>query len=86
MPGRAILNPFVEHTRKERIKITKCYQCLAPCNPAITPYCISKALIQAVRGNLNEGLIFCGENAYKIDKISTVKDIMNELKQDLLNA
>ncbi|MFQ9674836.1 MAG: nitronate monooxygenase, partial [Clostridium paraputrificum] len=51
-----------------------------------TPYCISKALIQAVRGNLNEGLIFCGENAYKIDKISTVKDIMNELKQDLLNA
>lgn len=86
MPGRAILNPFVEHTRKERIKITKCYQCLAPCNPTVTPYCISKALIQAVSGNLNDGLIFCGENAYKIDKISTVKDIMNELKQDLLNA
>ena len=39
-----------------------------------------------MRGNLNDGLIFCGENAYKIDKISTVKDIMNELKQDLLNA
>ena len=86
MPGRAILNPFVEHTRKERIKITKCYQCLTPCNPAVTPYCISKALIQAVRGNLNEGLIFCGENAYKIDKISTVNEIMEELKQDLLNA
>lgn len=86
MPGRAISTPFVEHTKKERVKITKCYNCLTPCNPAETPYCISKALIQAVKGNIDEGLIFCGENAFRVDKISTVKAIMKELKEELINA
>jgi NAD(P)H-dependent flavin oxidoreductase YrpB (nitropropane dioxygenase family) len=86
MPGRALLNPFVNRTKKEKIKVTKCFNCLTPCNPADTPYCITKALINAVNGNLDEGLIFCGENAYKIDKLSTVKEIMNELESDLQKA
>ncbi|MBD7910676.1 NAD(P)H-dependent flavin oxidoreductase [Clostridium cibarium] len=86
MPGRALLNPFVERTKLGKIKITKCFNCLTPCNPADTPYCITKALINAVNGNLNEGLIFCGENAYKIDKLSTVKEIMDELEADLLKS
>lgn len=86
MPGRAILNPFVKRTKLEQIKVTKCYRCLTPCNPANTPYCISKALINAVNGNVDEGLIFCGENASRIDRISTVKEIMDELKEDILKA
>ncbi|MDS0528194.1 nitronate monooxygenase [Clostridium sp. SHJSY1] len=86
MPGRALLNPFVEKTKLGKIKVSKCFNCLTPCNPADTPYCITQALINAVNGNLDEGLIFCGENAYKIDKISTVKEIMNEIESDLLKA
>lgn len=86
MPGRALLNPFVKKTREEKIKINKCYNCLAPCNPADTPYCISKALINAVKGDVDEGLVFCGENAYRIDKITTVNAIMDELKQQILSA
>lgn len=85
MPGRAILNPFVKKTMKEKIKVTKCYNCLTPCNPADTPYCITKALINAVNGNIDEGLIFCGENASKITKISTVPEIMKELKEEIAN-
>lgn len=84
MPGRALLNPFVKETRINKIKVTKCYNCLTPCNPADTPYCISKALINAVNGNVNEGLIFCGDNAYRVDKMSTVKEIMTELENDIL--
>ena len=84
MPGRALLNPFVKETRINKIKVTKCYKCLTPCNPADTPYCISKALINAVNGKLDDGLIFCGDNAYRVDKISTVKEIMTELENDIL--
>ena len=84
MPGRAILNPFVEKTKNTTVKVTKCFGCLTPCNPANTPYCISRALINSVDGHIDEGLIFCGENAYKVDKITTVKAIMDELKEELL--
>ena len=83
MPGRALLNPFVEKTKKGNIKVTKCFSCLEPCNPATTPYCITKALINAVEGNVDDGLIFCGENVYKINKISTVEEIFNEIEQEV---
>lgn len=81
MPGRAIKNHFVTSTEIERQPITKCYNCLHKCNPATTPYCISKALINAANGDLSESLIFCGENAYKVNKISTVKEIIKELTE-----
>lgn len=86
MPGRAIKNTFVKTTATEREKITHCYNCLTPCNPANTPYCISKALINAVKGNVDQGLLFCGENASRITKITTVKELMDELVSELKNA
>lgn len=86
MPGRAISNPFVKKAHTEGEKITHCYNCLTPCNPATTPYCISKALINAVNGNIDEGLIFCGENASRITKITTVKELMDELVSEIKNA
>ncbi|WP_024613287.1 nitronate monooxygenase [Clostridium sp. Ade.TY] len=83
MPGRAILNPFINKTLEGNIKVTKCYNCLTPCNPANTPYCISKALINSVNGDLDNGLIFCGENVSKIKNITTVKKIMKELENEI---
>lgn len=83
MPGRAILNPFINKTLEGNIKVTKCYNCLTPCNPANTPYCISKALINSVNGDLDNGLIFCGENVSKIKNITTVKKIMTELENEI---
>jgi hypothetical protein len=44
-----------------------------------TPYCITKSLIDAVNGNIDDGLVFCGENAYRLEKMTTVKDIFEEL-------
>ena len=86
MPGRAIRNPFVKRTLTEKEKITHCYNCLTPCNPATTPYCISKALINAVNGNVDEGLLFCGENASRLTKRTTVKELMDELVSEIKQA
>lgn len=83
MPGRAIKNKFVERTFLGNIKVNKCYKCISKCNPAVTPYCISRALINAVQGDVDNGLIFCGSNAYKTDKIVSVRNLMEELVSQL---
>lgn len=79
MPGRALRNKFIKGTEGCPCKVDKCYQCLAKCNPAQIPYCITKALINAVRGDLEHGLIFCGDNVDRIKKIVSVHDLMLEL-------
>ena len=79
MPGRAINNNFFKKINNENNKISKCYNCLVPCNPSTTPYCISEALINAARGNIDNGLIFCGANAYRINKMLSVKELLDEL-------
>ncbi|MDE6232757.1 MAG: nitronate monooxygenase, partial [Lachnospiraceae bacterium] len=79
MPGRAVHNKFIESVENGRKAISKCYQCLEKCNPANVPYCITKALTDAVRGNVDEGLIFCGSNADRINSITTVHQLMVEL-------
>ncbi|MGE5396846.1 MAG: nitronate monooxygenase, partial [Chitinophagales bacterium] len=72
-------NEFIKKLSQGRIKIKKCYQCLKTCDLKTTPYCISQALINSVKGNIAEGLVFAGSNAYRIDRITTVKDLINEL-------
>ena len=79
MPGRALYNKFIKKVENEKSKVTKCYGCIKTCDVATTPYCITKALINAVKGNLDEGLIFVGSNVHKIEKIVPVHDLMQEL-------
>lgn len=80
MPGRAILNAFMKKVRNgETFPPGRCRQCLQKCRPAEIPYCISERLICAARGETDEALLFCGANAYKADKINTVKAVMDSL-------
>ena len=79
MPGRAIENQFIKDTRKAREAVVRCNHCLKQCDPATTPYCITAALIRAVKGDVEHSLVFCGENAYRLDRIVTVKELMEEL-------
>lgn len=80
MPGRAINNQLLEKVKKgEKTPITKCYQCISKCNPLEIPYCITDALIKAVKGDVKNGLLFCGANAYKAKKIETVKEVFESL-------
>ncbi|MBX4272085.1 NAD(P)H-dependent flavin oxidoreductase [Clostridium estertheticum] len=82
MPGRAINNNFMKVVEEKGCKVSKCYLCIKKCDPKTTPYCITEALIQAVRGNLDNGLIFVGSNAYRVNKIVTVKELMTELVEE----
>lgn len=79
MPGRAIYNEFIKKTEKGKERIEKCYNCIKTCDIKNTPYCITKALINSVKGNLKSGLIFCGSNAYRAKEIVSVHDLMQEL-------
>lgn len=79
MPGRAILNPFMQRVKEERVAVTRCFQCLGHCNSKEIPYCITQALIQAVKGNTDQGLIFCGDNVHRLDRMTTVAELMKEL-------
>lgn len=78
MPGRAIHNAFLDKVAAGERFMRGCRQCIITCKPDTAPYCITEALINAVEGRLDEGLIFCGSNAYRANKIETVADIMEE--------
>ena len=80
MPGRAIHNAFLDRVKAGERFMRGCRQCIITCKPATAPYCITEALINAVQGKLDEGLIFCGSNAYRAERIETVADIMEEFK------
>ncbi len=79
LPGRALMNDFVRSTHLSKQPIGKCYNCIVTCDPKDTPYCITKALIASVKGDVDNGLVFCGANTYRIQEITTVKGLMGEL-------
>lgn len=78
MPGRAIHNAFLDKVKAGERFMRGCRQCIKTCKPDTAPYCITEVLINAVEGRLDEGLIFCGSNAYRAEKIETVARIMEE--------
>lgn len=78
MPGRAILNPFMKRAKEGQIPHEKCHLCISTCKGTDTPYCITDALINAVKGKVNDALLFCGANAYRATHLEHVKEIMEE--------
>lgn len=78
MPGRAIRNAFLDRAKEGRIPHGRCHTCIVTCKPEETPYCITDALTNAVKGNVEDALLFCGSNAYRAEKIERVSDIMKE--------
>ena len=85
MPGRAILNPFMEKVMAgERIPHSSCHGCLQKCNPSEIPYCITDALVHAARGEVDDALLFCGAYAYKADHLETVIVVFDSLMPERL--
>lgn len=82
MPGRAIRNFFIKQVTEQRMPPVKCLNCISVCKPAEIPYCITQALIKAVSGDSENGLVFCGANAWQEEQITTVKQIMDEFRGD----
>jgi len=82
MPGRSIRNEFLDKSKRGEIKFKCYYQCLKTCVPSKSPYCIADALIKAAEGNLENGFVFAGSNTYKVDRLVSVKDLINELVKE----
>ena len=79
MPGRAIQNAFLEKVAAGERFMTGCRHCIKTCDPKTAPYCITRALINAATGDVDNGLLFCGSNAWRAQKIERTVDIMEEM-------
>lgn len=80
LPGRALDNAFLRKLDEQgRIPVTRCYRCLRNCDPATIPYCITEALVRSVTGDAENGLVFVGSAASRVESIVSVKELMDEL-------
>ena len=79
IPGRAIKNKFLHDIEKTRRPAKKCINCLQTCNPRETQFCISDALISAVKGDIDNALIFAGSNLDRVKEIVSVKSLMEKI-------
>lgn len=83
LPGRAIMNNFLNSVSDGLRKPKKCvHKCLHSCAEENSPYCIAQALVNAYRGKLKHGFAFAGANAYLVDKIVTVQELMTSLSEE----
>jgi nitronate monooxygenase len=83
MPGRAINNKFLEDVRAGKVDVKCPYKCLVICKMNNSRYCIALALLNSCSGDLDRGLIFCGQNVYRVDKIVTVRELISELLDEM---
>jgi nitronate monooxygenase len=80
LPGRALRNKFIEDVKKGKKTPYKCpYHCITTCNHKDSPYCIAMALSNAKKGKLDLGFSFAGKNAYRVEGITSVKELINSL-------
>lgn len=87
MPGRALKNSFLKEAEAGLRHPRSCLRhCITACKRRQAPYCISSALIQACRGRLDEGFAFIGANGYRIEKITTVRELFEELGEGFCRA
>lgn len=83
MPGRAIFSNFIQKVNDGKRQPKKCpFKCIKTCDISKSPYCIIVALINAVKGNFESGFAFAGTNAFRADKISSVKEVFNSLVKE----
>lgn len=80
LPGRVIRNTFIDKVEGgERCPVSCPFHCLRGCDYLSSPFCITLALLNAKRGHMNNGLIFAGENAWRVTGIVSVAELLAEL-------
>lgn len=84
MPGRAIVNPFLNAVQMGQKNPTGCMaNCIKSCGRQSAPYCIAQALMNAAHGNLADGFAFAGAKAYMSQEIVAVEDVMQSLVEGI---
>lgn len=87
LPGRAIRNGFLEKVAAGFRRPVNCpWQCLKTCDIKKSPYCICAALTSAKRGLLEKGFAFAGANAFRIQAITSVKELVKTLIEEYVHA
>jgi len=82
LPGRAIKGNIAQIRQRDLDANLRCPSgCLKKCayKTEQERFCIVHALDRAQKGDMQTGLVFCGSNAWKADRITTVKEIFTEL-------
>lgn len=83
MPGRAILSNFIKKVKAGKKQPKKCpFKCIKTCDITKSPYCIIIALINALKGNFENGYAFAGANAFRATRISSVKEVFQSLLRE----
>jgi nitronate monooxygenase len=83
-PAQGIRTNLVKLVEKREGPAIKCISnCVAPCNRGEEAkevgFCIADRLSDAFEGNVETGLFFSGTNGYRLDKIISVKELMDKL-------
>ena len=84
LPARGVMtNLQFSIENKTAPKVQCISNCVSPCNRGheakIVGYCIADRLGAAYQGDTQTGLFFSGSNGYRIDKIISVKELMEKL-------
>jgi len=83
MPGRGIRNRFIEELPSGKWKTQSCKtNCIKPCSGKADPYCIATALLRSAAGDVETGLVFAGDNAWRLKEMTTVPRLMKELVEE----
>ncbi len=83
LPGRAVTNKYLEDVESGlKYPFTCPFDCIITCKKEVAPYCISLALMNAKNGKLHQGFAFAGSNAYRAEKIVSVKELMDSLVKE----
>lgn len=80
LPGRAIRGRFIEALEEGKKNFKCAFHCISTCDPEKSPYCIASALLNAMKGNLDRGFAFTGSNGFRINTITTVKELLQSLQ------
>jgi len=87
LPGRAIGNAFLDAVEEGEKAPFRCpYHCITTCDHTQAPYCIALALVNAQKGNLKSGFAFAGANAYRAQRILSVRETVEALRREYLEA
>ena len=87
LPGRAIRNDFLDDVARGIKKPFECpWKCLKTCDYRTSPYCIARALTNAKKGKLSDGFAFAGANAYRVEKITSVHELIDSLLHEYEKA
>lgn len=80
MPARVISNDFVKRILGgEKVNFGCPYHCLVTCEPDKAGYCIAQVLLKAYRGQMDDGYPMCGANAWRVDRVVSVRELLDEL-------